>query len=145
MTFSESYLTHLKVLENVGMTRIDAVEFEGHQIVPLKFLKAVLPDPASLGPLTKGRTCIGCLIKGLAGGEEQQYYIYNICDHAETYKEVGSQAVSYTTGVPAMIGAMLILTKTWHGQGVFNMEQFDPEPFMEALNRYGLPWKETFL
>ena len=145
MTFSDNYLKHLEVLENVGMTRIDPVEFEGTQIVPLKFLKALLPDPGSLGPLTKGRTCIGCLIQGKQAGHNKTYYIYNICDHQKAYEEVGSQAISYTTGVPAMIGAMMVLTGRWSGKGVFNMEQFDPEPFMKALSRYGLPWTEKTL
>jgi saccharopine dehydrogenase (NAD+, L-lysine-forming) len=145
MTFSDNYLKHLEVLENVGMTRIDPVMYEGCEIIPLKFLKALLPDPASLGPLTKGRTCIGCLIKGKKDGKDRQYYIYNICDHEKCYREVRSQAISYTTGVPAMIGAMMILTGRWRGQGVFNMEQFDPAPFMEKLNIHGLPWKEVFL
>ena len=145
MTFSDNYLKHLEVLENVGMTRIDPVEYEGREIVPLKFLKALLPDPGSLGPLTRGRTCIGCLIKGIKEGKEKTYYIYNICDHEKAYKEVGSQAISYTTGVPAMLGAMMMLTKKWTGQGVFNMEQFNPDPFMEALPPYGLPWTETTL
>ncbi len=145
MTFSDNYLKHLEVLENVGMTRIDPVMYEGHDIVPLKFLKALLPDPGSLGPLTHGRTCIGCLIKGIKGGKEKEYYIYNICDHQQAYEEVGSQAISYTTGVPAMIGAMMMLTKKWSGKGVFNMEQFDPEPFMNALSRHGLPWTEKTL
>ena len=143
MTFSDNYLKHLEVLENVGMTRIDPVEYEGNKIIPLKFLKALLPDPGSLGPLTKGRTCIGCLIKGIKEGKEKSYYIYNICDHEKAFKEVGSQAISYTTGVPAMIGAMMVLTGKWNGKGVFNMEQFDPEPFMKELPRYGLPWIET--
>ncbi|NKB25928.1 MAG: saccharopine dehydrogenase family protein [Kiritimatiellae bacterium] len=142
MTFSDRYLKHLKVLENVGLTRIDAVDYKGRKIVPLQFLKALLPDPASLGALTKGRTCIGCLIKGLKGDQEKQVYIYNICDHETCYQEVQSQAVSYMTGVPAMIGAMLMLTGKWRGKGVFNMEQFDPRPFMEKLNEHGLPWKE---
>lgn len=145
MTFSDNYLNHLKVLENVGMTRIDPVLYEGKEIIPLQFLKALLPDPGSLGPLTKGKTCIGCLIKGQKDGKEKNYYVYNICSHEEAYKEVGSQAISYTTGVPAMIGAMMILTKTWTGKGVFNMEQFDPDPFMEKLNIHGLPWKEMIL
>ncbi len=140
MTFSEQYLTHLRVLENVGMTRIDSVEYEGNKIVPLKFLKAVLPEPASLGPLTQGRTCIGCLMKGVKDGKKKEIFIYNICSHEESYKEVGSQAISYTTGVPAMIGAMMMLEKKWHKAGVWNMEQFDPDPFMDALNKYGLPW-----
>jgi len=145
MTFSENYLTHLRVLENVGMTRIDPVMFEGREIVPLKFLKALLPDPGSLGPLTKGKTCIGCMIKGLKDGKEKTCYVYNICDHAACFREVGSQAISYTTGVPAMIGAMLMVTGVWKNAGVYNMEQFDPDPFMNALNRYGLPWTEVFL
>jgi saccharopine dehydrogenase (NAD+, L-lysine-forming) len=146
MTFSDNYLKHLEVLQNVGMTRIDPVMYEGREIVPLKFLKALLPDPGSLGPLTKGRTCIGCLIKGIKDGKEKKsYYIYNICDHQKAYEEVGSQAISYTTGVPAMIGAMMMLTKAWTGKGVFNMEQFDPDPFMKALSQYGLPWTETIL
>jgi saccharopine dehydrogenase (NAD+, L-lysine forming) len=145
MTFSDNYLKHLEVLQNVGMTRIDPVEYEGQKIVPLKFLKALLPDPGSLGPLTTGRTCIGCLIKGIKDGKEKRYYIYNICDHEKAYQEVGSQAISYTTGVPAMIGAMMMLTGRWRGKGVFNMEQFDPAPFMEKLNQYGLPWTEITL
>jgi saccharopine dehydrogenase (NAD+, L-lysine-forming) len=141
MSFSDNYLKHLEVLKNVGMTRIDAVDFQGHRIVPLQFLKALLPDPASLGPLTKGKTCIGCQITGLRDGRRKTFYIYNICDHEECYREVGSQAISYTTGVPAMIGAKLMMTDVWRGAGVFNVEQLDPEPFMADLNRYGLPWK----
>jgi len=141
MTFSDNYLNHLKVLENVGMTRIDSVMYEGKEIVPLKFLKALLPDPASLGPLTKGRTCIGCYIEGQKNGNHHKIFVYNICNHEDTYREVGSQAISYTTGVPAMIGAMMMLTRKWMKPGVFNMEQFDPDPFMEKLNLYGLPWK----
>ncbi len=145
MTFSDNYLKHLEVLGNVGMTRIDPVMYNGVEIVPLQFLKALLPDPASLGPLTKGRTCIGCHITGVKNGEKREYFIYNICDHAECYREVKSQAISYTTGVPAMIGAMMISTGTWKGRGVFNMEQFNPDPFMEKLSVHGLPWKEIFL
>lgn len=145
MTFSENYLTHLKVLENVGMTRIEPLEFQGRQIVPLQFLKALLPDPGSLGPLTQGRTCIGCRIKGVQDARKKTYCIYNICDHQAAYRDVGSQAVSYTTGVPAMIGALMMLTGKWNGAGVFNMEQFDPAPFMEKLPEYGLPWTETIL
>lgn len=140
MTFSDNYLKHLEVLQNVGMTRIDPVKFEGHDIVPLKFLKALLPDPASLGPLTKGRTCIGDLMTGVKNGKPKKLYIYNICDHEACYREVQSQAISYTTGVPAMIGAMLMLTGAWKGRGVFNMEQLDPDPFMDKLNKHGLPW-----
>lgn len=144
MTFSERYLTHLKVLENVGMTSIEPIEFEGKQIVPLQFLKAVLPDPASLGPRTKGKTNIGCIYQGTKDGQPLNYYVYNVCDHEECYKEVGSQAISYTTGVPAMIGAMMVLTGKWKKPGVFNVEEFDPDPFMEQLNKQGLPWKEDF-
>jgi saccharopine dehydrogenase (NAD+, L-lysine-forming) len=140
MTFSDNYLNHLKVLENVGMTRIDPVLYQGKEIIPLQFLKAVLPDPASLGPRTKGKTCIGCLIKGMKDGKEKTGFIYNICDHEACYEEVKSQAISYTTGVPAMIGAMMMLTGKWRGQGVFNMEEFDPDPFMAELNVRGLPW-----
>ena len=143
MTFGQSYLTHLKCLENVGMTSIEPIEFEGKQIVPLQFLKAVLPDPASLGPRTKGKTNIGCIMQGKKDGKDVKYYVYNVCDHQECYKEVGSQAISYTTGVPAMIGAMMIMTGTWKGPGVFNIEEFDPDPFMDALNKWGLPWQET--
>jgi len=145
MTFSDNYLTHLRVLENVGMTRIDPVTYEGQEIVPIKFLKALLPDPASLGPLTKGRTCIGCLVHGRHKGREKVAFLYNICDHEACYREVQSQAISYTTGVPAMIGAKMMLTGKWRGAGVFNMEQLDPDPFMDALNRHGLPWTLTTL
>jgi len=146
MTFSDNYLKHLEVLQNVGMTRINPVKYNGQEIIPLQFLKALLPDPASLGPLTKGKTCIGCKIKGTAkDGRKREYYVYNICSHEESYKEVQSQAISYTTGVPAMIGAMLVATGVWKGAGVFNMEDFDPEPFMKKLNKYGLPWTEVFL
>ncbi|MCF8055805.1 MAG: saccharopine dehydrogenase family protein [Desulfocapsa sp.] len=145
MTFSDNYLRHLEVLQNIGMTSIEPVDFKGQQIIPLQFLKAVLPDPGSLGPLTHGRTCIGCLIKGLKNGQEKEYYVYNICDHQQCYEEVGAQAVSYTTGVPAMIGAMMMLSGVWKGKGVFNMEEFDPAPFMEKLNLHGLPWKEHIL
>ena len=144
MTFGQSYLTHLKCLENVGMTSIEPIEFEGKQIVPLQFLKAVLPDPASLGPRTKGKTNIGCIFKGKKDGKDKTYYLYNVCDHEECYKEVGSQAISYTTGVPAMIGASMVLTGKWKKPGVYNIEEFDPDPFMEALNKWGLPWKESF-
>ncbi|WP_060210103.1 saccharopine dehydrogenase family protein [Sporosarcina koreensis] len=144
MTFSEKYLTHLKVLENVGMTSIEPINFEGQEIVPLQFLKAVLPDPASLGPRTKGKTNIGCIFQGTKDGEEKKYYVYNVSDHQECYREVGSQAISYTTGVPAMIGAMLFLKGEWKKPGVYNVEEFNPDPFMEALNEYGLPWQEDF-
>lgn len=144
MTFGESYLRHLKCLENVGMTSIEPIMYEGREIIPLQFLKAVLPDPASLGPRTVGKTNIGCIFVGKKDGKEKKYYLYNTCDHQECYREVGSQAVSYTTGVPAMIGAMMLMTGTWKGEGVFNIEEFDPDPFMDALNKWGLPWKESF-
>ena len=140
MTFGESYLTHLKCLENVGMTSIEPIMYEGKEIIPLQFLKAVLPDPSSLGPRTKGKTNIGCIFIGKKDGKEKRLYIYNVCDHESCYKEVGSQAVAYTTGVPAMIGAMMLLTGTWKKAGVYNIEEFDPDPFMEALNKWGLPW-----
>lgn len=145
MSFGDNYLKHLEVLQNVGMTRIDEVDYNGQKIIPLKFLKALLPDPASLGPFTKGKTCIGCKVKGIKDGKEKTVYVYNICDHEECYKEVQSQAISYTTGVPAMIGAKLMMTGIWKGQGVFNMEQFNPDPFMDELNRCGLPWKVAVL
>ena len=144
MTFGQSYLTHLKCLEDVGMTSIEPIEFEGKLIVPLQFLKAVLPDPASLGPRTVGKTNIGCIFQGKKDGKYKKYYLYNVCDHQECYKEVGSQAISYTTGVPAMIGAMMVMTGRWNTPGVHNIEEFDPDPFMEALNKWGLPWKEDF-
>ena len=144
MTFSESYLTHLRVLENVGMTSIEPIEFDGKQIIPLEFLKALLPDPASLGPLTKGKTCIGPLALGTKDGEQKRVFVYNVCDHEACYKEVKSQAISYTTGVPAMIGAKMMLEGKWRGEGVFNMEQFDPDPFMADMNQYGLPWQVSF-
>ncbi len=140
MTFGQEYLTHLRVLQNVGMTRIDPVMYEGNPVIPLKFLKALLPDPGSLAEGYTGKTSIGCVIEGIKDGQPRREFIYNICDHAETNREVGAQAVSYTTGVPAMIGAKLMLTDVWRGKGVFNVEQFDPDPFMDDLNRYGLPW-----
>ncbi|WP_421934858.1 saccharopine dehydrogenase family protein [Phenylobacterium sp.] len=141
MTFGDSYLKHLEVLTNIGMTRIDPVMFEGREIVPLQFLKALLPEPSSLGPVTKGKTNIGVIATGAKDGTEKTVYILNICDHEAAYAETGSQAVSYTTGVPAMIGAALMLTGRWKGEGVFNMEQLDPDPFMDQLNRQGLPWQ----
>ena len=144
MTFGQSYLTHLKCLENVGMTSIEPIDYNGMKIVPLQFLKAVLPDPASLGPRTKGKTNIGCIMNGVKDGKPVSYYVYNICDHQECYREVGSQAISYTTGVPAMIGAMLVMQGVWRKPGVYNVEEFDPDPFMDALNKWGLPWKENF-
>ena len=139
MTFSDNYLKHLEVLQNVGMTRIDEVEFNGQKIVPIQFLKALLPDPGSLGPLTKGKTCIGVIARGTKDGKPKQVYIYNICDHEACYREVQSQAISYTTGVPAVVGAIMMLTGQWHAPGVWNMEQFDPEPFLEVLGPMGLP------
>ena len=144
MTFGQSYLTHMKCLENVGMLSTTPIEFEGHQIVPIQFLKALLPDPASLGPRTVGKTNIGCIFTGKKDGKEKHYYLYNICDHQACYREVGSQAISYTTGVPAMIGGMMLLTGKWNKPGVYTAEEFDPDPFMEALNQWGLPWQEDF-
>ncbi len=141
MSFGESYLKHLEVLGNVGMTRIDPVEFQGQQIVPIQFLKALLPDPSTLGPRTKGKTCIGCYVTGIKDGKPKSVYVYQICDHQECYAEVGSQAISYTTGVPAMIGAKMMLEGKWMQPGVWNMEQLDPDPFMRDMNLYGLPWK----
>jgi saccharopine dehydrogenase (NAD+, L-lysine-forming) len=142
MTFGQAYLTHLEVLQNVGMTRIDPVKFNGMDIVPLEFLKAVLPAPDTLGENYTGQTSIGCQIKGVKDGAERTYYIWNNCDHAETYREVRGQAVSYTTGVPAMIGAMLILTGVWMKPGVWNCEELDPDPFIEQMNKQGLPVQE---
>ena len=144
MTFGQSYLTHLKCLENVGMTRIDPVKFNGVEIVPIQFLKALLPDPASLGPRTKGKTNIGCIFHGLKDGKPVDYYIYNVCDHQACYREVGSQAISYTTGVPAMIGAKMFLEGKWTKPGVYTCEEFDPDPFMAELPKQGLPWNENF-
>jgi saccharopine dehydrogenase (NAD+, L-lysine-forming) len=144
MTFSQNYLSHLKALEDVGMTSIEPIDFEGQKIIPLQFLKAVLPDPATLGPRTKGKTNIGCIFQGVKDGKECTYYVYNICDHQKCYAEVGSQAVAYTAGAPATIGAMMVLTGKWKKPGVYNVEEFDPDPFMEAMNRCGLPWQESF-
>lgn len=141
MTFGQSYLTHMKCLENVGMLRIDEVEVNGVKVVPMQLLKELLPDPASLGPRTVGQTNIGCVFEGKKDGKAKKVYIYNVCDHQTCYRELGSQAISYTTGVPAMIGAKMILEKKWVGKGVFNMEQFDAKPFMDELNVQGLPWK----
>lgn len=144
MTFGQSYLTHLQCLADVGMTSIEAIDFQGQKIVPLQFLQAVLPDPATLGKRTKGKTNIGCIFKGKKNGQEKTYYIYNVCDHQVCYREVGSQAISYTTGVPAMIGTMLVLNGTWKKPGVYNIEEFDPDPFMAELPKWGLPWQEDF-
>ena len=140
MTFGQSYLTHMKCLENVGMLSTTPIDFEGRPIVPIQFLKALLPDPATLGPRTKGKTNIGCIFTGVKDGKEKSLYIYNVCDHEACYREVGSQAISYTTGVPAMIGAALVVSGAWKKPGVFTTEQLDPDPFMDALNRFGLPW-----
>ncbi len=144
MTFGESYLTHLRCLQNVGMTSIEPILYEGREIVPIQFLRAVLPDPASLGPRTKGKTNIGCIFQGIKDNRRKTYYLYNVCDHQEAYREVGSQAVSYTTGVPAMIGAKLLVTGVWKMPGVRNIEEFDPDPFMAELMTQGLPWIEDF-
>jgi len=141
MTFGESYLTHMKCLENVGMLGIEPVEHQGQKIVPIEFLKTLLPDPASLGPRTKGKTNIGIVAEGIKDGKKRKIYIYQVSDHEKCYEEVKSQAVSYTTGVPAMIGAKLMLEKVWYEEGVHNMEEFDPDPFMDELNKQGLPWK----
>ncbi|WP_270982647.1 saccharopine dehydrogenase family protein [Campylobacter upsaliensis] len=141
MTFGQSYLTHMKCLENVGMLGIKPVKHKGVEIVPIEFLKTLLPDPASLGERTKGYTNIGCVIRGIKDGKDKQVYIYNVCNHEECFKETLSQAVSYTTGVPAMIGAKLVARGIWSGVGVKNMEEFDAKPFMDELNLQGLPWK----
>ncbi len=142
MTFSQNYITHLKVLENIGMTSIKPINYEGKEVIPLQFLKEILPDPASLGPLTKGKTCIGCMITGRLKetGETATRFIYNICDHQTCYEEVKSQAISYTAGVPAMIGARQLMSGAWLRPGVWNLEQLDPDPFMDDLNAWGLPW-----
>ena len=142
MTFSENYLTHLRVLQHVGMTSIKPVKYQGIDVVPLQFLKAVLPEPSTLGENYTGQTSIGCQIKGKKDGKDKTYFIYNNCDHAKCYAEVGAQAVSYTTGVPAMVGAMMMLTGQWMKPGVYNVEEFDPDPFLEQLGSYGLPWNE---
>ncbi|MBW9267684.1 MAG: saccharopine dehydrogenase family protein [Candidatus Thiodiazotropha sp. (ex. Lucinisca nassula)] len=143
MTFGESYLKHLEVIQNLGLDSIEPMEFQGQQVVPLQFLKALLPDPATLGPRTKGKTNIGVIVKGEKDGKPVSRYIYNVCDHQECYKETCAQGVSYTTGVPAMIGAKMILQGKWKAPGVWNMEQWDPDPFMEDLNRYGLLWNDV--
>lgn len=144
MTFGDEYLTHLRVIQNIGMARIDAVKYKGIDIIPLEFLKAVLPDPGDLGENYSGETSIGCRIKGLKDGKEQTYYIWNNCSHQVAYQETGTQGVSYTTGVPAMLGAMMVLTGKWNGKGVFNVEEFNPDPFMEKIGEHGLPWNEVF-
>lgn len=145
MTFGQEYLTHLRVIQNIGMARIDPVMYNGTEIIPIQFLKAVLPNPGDLGENYKGWTSIGCRIKGITkDGAEKTYYIWNNCSHEEAYKETGTQAVSFTTGVPAAIGAMMYLKGLWKKTGVWNVEQFDPDPFMTELNRLGLPWHEKF-
>lgn len=141
MSFGDSYLKHLEVLGNVGMTSIEPIEYNGQKIVPIQFLKELLPDPASLGPRTKGKTCIGAIVSGIKDGQPKRIYVYNICDHQDCYKEVRSQAISYTTGVPAMIGAKMMIEGHWMKAGVWNMEQMDPDPFMADMNAYGLPWQ----
>jgi saccharopine dehydrogenase (NAD+, L-lysine-forming) len=144
MTFGDAYLKHLEVFRNIGLDSIEPIEFQGQKIVPIQFLKALLPDPASLGPRTKGKTNIGCIVTGTKdGGEPFTRYIYNVCDHQEAYKETNAQAVSFTTGVPAMIGAKQMMTGQWMKPGVWNMEQLDPDPFMADLNKYGLPWVDV--
>ncbi len=140
MTFGQSYLTHMKCLENVGMLSTTPIDFQGTKIVPIQFLKALLPDPASLGPRTKGKTNIGCVISGEKDGKQKTIFIYNVCDHEECYRELGSQAISYTTGVPAMIGTALLLDGSWRKPGVFTTDEFDPDPYMDMLNKWGLPW-----
>ncbi len=142
MTFGEEYLTHLRVIQNIGMAGIDPIEFKGAQIIPLEFLKAVLPDPGSLGEHYEGETSIGCRIRGVKDGKERTYYVWNNCRHQDAYSETKAQGVSYTTGVPAMIGAMMMINEVWKGAGVFNVEEFDPDPFMDKLNQYGLGWEE---
>lgn len=141
MSFGESYLTHLEVLGNVGMTGIDAVDFQGQKVIPIQFLKALLPDPSTLGPRTKGKTCIGCVVTGIKNGVEKTVYLYNVKDHQDCYSEVQSQGISYTTGVPAMIGAKMILQGEWKKPGVWNMEQLNPDLFMADMNAFGLPWQ----
>jgi len=142
MTFGQEYLTHLRVIQNIGMASIKPILYEGKEIVPLKFLKAVLPDPGELGKSYSGETSIGCRIRGIRDNKEKTYYIYNNCKHEEAYQEIGAQAVSYTTGVPAMIGAMMLVTGKWKRPGVYNTEEFDPDPFMDQLKQHGLPWHE---
>lgn len=144
MTFGEEYLTHLRVIQNIGMASIEPVNFKGMEIVPLEFLKATLPDPGSLGDNYTGETSIGCRIRGVKDGAEQTYYIWNNCSHQAAFDETGAQGVSYTTGVPAMTGAMMMLTGQWSGKGVFNVEEFNPDPFLEKLGPNGLPWQEEF-
>ena len=143
MTFGQSYLDHMRCLEDVGMLSTTPINYNGQEIVPIQFLKALLPDPASLGPRTKGKTNIGCIFTGKKDGKDKTYYIYNVCDHQECYREVGSQAISYTTGVPAMCGALMMLTGEWTKPGVYTVEEFNPDPFLNALDKYGLPRSEN--
>ncbi len=141
MTFGDAYIQHMNCLQNVGMLGIEEVEHKGQKIIPIEFLSTLLPDPASLGPRTVGKTNIGCIIEGIKDGQKKKVYIYNTCDHQECYKETGAQAVSYTTGVPAMIGTKMLYKGIWDGKGVFNIEEFDANPFMDELMTQGLPWK----
>ncbi|MEM6876920.1 MAG: saccharopine dehydrogenase family protein [Bacteroidota bacterium] len=142
MTFGEEYLTHLRVIQNIGMAGIEPVNHKGVDIIPIEFLKTVLPDPGELGENYTGQTSIGCRIRGIKNGKEQTAYVWNNCSHAAAYQETGAQGVSYTTGVPAMTGAMMLLTGKWTGAGVFNVEQFDPDPFLDKLGLHGLEWHE---
>ncbi len=141
MTFSENYLTHLRVIRNIGLDNIKPIDFHGQKIIPMEFLKALLPDPASLATNYSGKTVIGCIITGMKHGKESTKFIYNVCDHAETFKEVGSQAISYTAGVPPMVAAMMVMQGKWTGEGVYNVEQLDPEPFLEGVSANGLPFE----
>ncbi|EGJ72389.1 Saccharopine dehydrogenase [Bacteroides coprosuis DSM 18011] len=142
MTFGQEYLTHLRVIQNIGMASIEPIMYQGKEIVPIQFLKAVLPNPQELGENYTGETSIGCRIRGIKDGKEQTYYVYNNCSHKAAYEETGMQGVSYTTGVPATIGAIMFLKGIWKKPGVFNVEEFNPDPFMEQLNKQGLPWHE---
>ena len=144
MTFGQEYLTHLRVMQNIGMTRIDPILYNGVEIVPIQFLKAVLPNPGELGENYTGETSIGCRIRGLKDGKEQTYYVWNNCSHQAAYEETGAQGVSYTTGVPAAIGALMFFRGLWRRPGVYNVEEFDPDPFMAELQKQGLPWHEDF-
>lgn len=144
MTFGDEYLTHLRVIQNIGMSRIDPIIYKGVEIIPLQFLKEVLPDPGDLGENYEGQTSIGCRIRGIKDGQEKSYYIWNNCSHQAAFEETGAQGVSYTTGVPAMIGAMMMIQGEWKGAGVYNVEEFNPDPFLKELNKNGLPWHESF-
>jgi saccharopine dehydrogenase (NAD+, L-lysine-forming) len=142
MTFGDEYLTHLRVIQNIGMASIEPIIYKGVEIVPLQFLKETLPNPGDLGENYTGETSIGCRIKGIKDGKEKTYYVWNNCKHQDAYNETGMQGVSYTTGVPAMLGALMFLTGKWKKPGVFNVEEFNPDPFMELIGKYGLPWEE---